>query len=336
MNYNILELSGQGMPRVTSSEGNAITTNFVARMMSYLDVHWNELATVTRDKLEIIKAAPYACPAFPANYYNSGSSILNTIYESYSKTIMTSLTNGAGNNASYFTLSGLITPTSNSHAQTVRVNRAIVRIQLWYRAYCITKNVMLSEGRVNAEYYSVNAYHTGYYRNISKTEYRHNRAYHRLYTILTISYLKKKYIIKYELRHNHELLCKQYVDDIVNDIVDRGFRVELALRNVLIQQQQQQLMLLPRLVDSQGNPIASMDNVMSKDNKHKSLSARFLKAASGASNLAFFKINSTEDEGMESSDFDNDSNSSKQRNSSSTSSSSSTYSSFMKSFTGRR
>jgi hypothetical protein len=366
-----LELSSHGLPRVSGQEGQAISSDFLGRMMSYLDIHWQELSTVTSETLEIMKStSAYPVPTYPSNFHQP-SNILNSIYESFAKTMIPAMQqsdvcfDASSLSSRYFTWpkvsktlslsdssSLLFTSTTspsatrphhaangvimNENNLSLREERAAVRIQLWLRAYRVVRQVMVQEERAPVEYYDMSAYLGGYYRSLSRSQYRSIHVYHQLYTLLAISALKRKYVVKCELRHGTAIFMRDLIEDCVNDAVDRSFRTSLAIRNALIQQQQQQLLAMPRMVDSQGNPIT---NNTTSSNASKSLSARFLKATGASNALTFFKINSTEDEGMESGEYD-ESASSKQRtsssattgSSSSSSSISSTYSSFMKSF----
>jgi hypothetical protein len=300
LNSNALELASQGFSRVTAAEGVSVTNNMLARYMSYVDTHLWQLHSSTREKLEIVKSTHYPCPAFPEGFYNSNN-VLSNIFQSYNKTIVRSL----GNSSSWF---------AKQNKELTDSDRAAARIQLWYRAYNITKSAIIEQGRAPPEYYSISAYQSGLYKTMSKLDRRRFKASHRIFMIICSSYLKEKFAIKCELSKGREATFKVYVDEIVEDIIDRGLRLELALRNVTLQQQLMEQAVLPKAVDVNDDP------------KKKSLSARLLKAA--GDNMSFLKITTTEDEGAESGDVE-DSNSTKHR-----SASTSSYSSFMRSFYG--
>lgn len=305
LNFNLLDQSIAGVPRIQQSEATAITNNFLARYMSYLDTHISEFPISIQNKIEIIKSANYACPAYPNSYYThfgvkagatGSTSSANNRESSNAHASMK-------NNQSNITTSSSIVGTiylnygkmpcdgSTRQHQTPALSReeSIVKIQLWYKAFFISKRALLQiVNQVVAD---------PSHMSLSRQEKHRLRAYRKVYYLLAHSYLLHFYDISIALKKGRELFMRKIIDDIVSDVSERQARSTLALRLYSNQSNSSTGNASP--VNPGFSPIGSSGKHQSS--KEKSLSSRFLKAAGNA--LSFNMNYGTEDEGEETAEY---------------------------------
>lgn len=332
LNFNLLDQSIAGVPRIQQCEAAAITNNFLARYMSYLDTHISDLPQCIQNKIEIIKTANYACPAFPETYYAHFGVKQATGSTNASSSNRDSNNPNLKNQNNISTSSSIVGTIFMNYGklpcgETLRVNEprirkgltrdeSIVKIQLWYKAFLISKKALLEiVSSVVADPSS-----------LSRQEKHRLRSYRKVYYLLAHSYLLHFHDISLSLKKGRELFMRKIVDDIVSDVSERQARSTLALR---LYMNQSTASTSSAGSSSPVNPGFSPVGTSGKhqSSKEKSLSSRFLKAAGNALN---FSMNyGTEDEGEETADYMEDGLSPKKG-----AGGNSTMSSLMKSFMG--